>query len=156
MRGLATDIVRYTPTAEFGNQVVAVIAGHKADHKLMAEMISTCPWQEVVWVIREHDRVAKAALDEIGVEYLEVGLNPWWRRREQPAGPPSLVTHKETKLEDGTVHLTPLRKPREVFPKKVDVYDFRSSARMFDFERGCTHILTFEGKEVTCTERIAA
>ncbi len=83
MRGFATDIEpAYGEVIPFSRQVVGVVcASDFPDPSLVTSTIQKGQNHDpdTVWVVRDRDRVARAALDELGLEYVSFGLNPYWK-----------------------------------------------------------------------------
>lgn len=92
MRGFAQDIeVAYeSAPLPFERQVVAVVcASSFPEPALITDALRKGQAHDphTVWVVRDKDRLAVAALEELGVEYLPVGLNPYWKVERPLHGP---------------------------------------------------------------------
>lgn len=102
MRGYAQDIEpAHGAPVPFERQVVAVVcASSFPEPALIADTLRKGQAHDphTIWVVRDKDRLAVAALEELGVEYLPVGLNPHWKVERPvhgplPQGKRSLPTH---------------------------------------------------------------
>lgn len=142
MRGLAIDFGEgWIDSGEFGNEVVAVICDQGFPQEKITEMLLTCPWEEVVWVIRDSDRTARAAFEAADMPYLCIPLNPFYKVVNP--GDSVSIEFKETTLDDGTVHQTALKKPKVTYPDSQVLFDGRGAKRECEFMYGCTHVLVF-------------
>jgi len=91
VRAFAQDIEPgYGPRLPFERQVVGVVcASSFPEPGLITETLRKGQAHDphTIWVVRDKDRVAVAALEELGVEYLPVGLNPYWKVERPLQGP---------------------------------------------------------------------
>lgn len=66
-------------TLDGQNDAVAVVVSPKcADLETVSEVLQAAP-SDTVFVIRARDVHAEAALTALGIEYVEAGLNPFWK-----------------------------------------------------------------------------
>lgn len=83
MRGLAQDITPgYGDPVPFERQVVGVVcASSFPEPTLIIDTLRKGQAHDphTVWVVRDKDRVAVAALEELGVEYLPLPLSPFFQ-----------------------------------------------------------------------------
>lgn len=81
MRGFAQDISPgYGDPVPFTRQVVAVVAASDfPEPALITDTLRKGQAHDphTLWVVRDKDKLAVAALEELGVEYLPVPLAPW-------------------------------------------------------------------------------
>lgn len=81
MRGFAQDITpAYGEPVPFEHQVVAVVcASDFPEPALITDTLRKGQAHDphTLWVVRDKDKLAVAALEELGVEYLPVPLSPW-------------------------------------------------------------------------------
>lgn len=70
---------RYIPTDEFPNRIVALVVDKTFPLDRVTDAIKGCPWDDVIWVYRDRDTVAAAALEELGIDAVCVPLNPHWK-----------------------------------------------------------------------------
>ncbi len=91
MRGLAQDITpAYGEPVPFTSQVVGVVcASGFPDPGLIRETLRKGQAHDprTVWVVRDKDRVAVAALEELGVDYLPLPLVPHFKVELPVQGP---------------------------------------------------------------------
>lgn len=91
MRGLAQDFTPgYGDPVPFTRQVVAVVcASSFPEPALIAETLRKGQAHDphTLWVVRDKDRLAVAALEELGVEYLPIPLHPYWKVVQPVYGP---------------------------------------------------------------------
>lgn len=83
MRGFAQDIEpAYGTPAPFERQVVAVVcASDFPEPGLITDTLRKGQAHDphTIWVVRDKDKLAVAALEELGLEYLRLSLNPYWK-----------------------------------------------------------------------------
>lgn len=125
MRGLALEVSEWLPTEEFPNKVAAVIADRTFPIETIVEAIQACPWDDVVWVFRDRDDVARQALADAGVDAIALPLNPHW----------------EVKTKSPFVGPLPEGKRRGT--ETITYHDSRRQTREFEMHYGCTHVLVF-------------
>lgn len=147
MRGLAIEFVypgeqdgsAWIPTEDFPNKVVAIVCDQKFPLARITEAILECPWEDVVWVYRDRDSVAKEAFRECEIDAVEIPLNPGWRVKRALTfiGP---LNARAKRDKDGAF----IEWVVESRPTAGDsVFDFRREKREFEFMYGCTHVLVF-------------
>lgn len=126
MRGLATDIrPAYSEPVPFTSQVVGVVAA--SDFPEPALIIETLRRGQAhdpntIWVVRDKDRLAVAALKELGAEYVVLGLNPYWKRELAVQGP--------------------LERRKRSLPG-IPLYDLRRTWREQELIQGCSMLVVF-------------
>ena len=135
MRGLALDIRDWTPTEEFGNEVVGIIATQDYSRPdRISELISQGP-PTAVYVIRENDKVAEKACSDAGVDPVVLPVvQSWGSFVSRPIQGPLQM------IDQG-----PYAKPRLERRKSIreTIYDHRNDNRRFEMQAGCTRIWIF-------------
>lgn len=130
MRGFATDIEpAYSAPVPFTSQVVGVVAASDfPEPELIIETLrkGQAHDPQTIWVVRDKDRLAQAALEELGVEYLTLGLHPAWKKELAVQGP--------------------LEQRKRSLPG-VQLYDERRSWREQEMIHGCSMVVVFAKEE---------
>lgn len=135
MRGWAVDVTEWTPTEEFGNEVVGIVCDKDySKPERIVEMLEQRPLG-AVFVIRARDALAAAACAKAGVEPVVADLNPWWERsvKRPVEGPLNMIrqgSYAEPRLE------------RRKYLKEI-LYDSRALQRRWEMLRGCTRVWVF-------------
>lgn len=130
MRGFAQDFEpAYSAPAPFDSQVVGVVcASEFPEPDLILETLRKGQAHDpgTVWVVRDKDRLAVAALEQLQVEYVALSLNPFWKVELPVQGP----------LERGK---------RRLMPRLL--CDVRATVRASELIRCCSLVVVFAKPE---------
>lgn len=80
LRGFALEIGDWID--QYPNEVIAVVCDASYPLDEVKGAIETCPFTPAVWVIRDRDRVAKQAFEELGIDPVVVPLNDWYKNEK--------------------------------------------------------------------------
>lgn len=126
LTGWAQHLVDDQPVPE--HPVVGIIcASDFPDLAIVGEVIAVGADRdpETVWVVRKRDKIAVEALEALSQEYVEAGLNPWFKH-----------SHTASELVEDTPG-------RRRYSFELKSADNRASVRESEIVRLCTRVIVF-------------